>query len=123
MIMIGAGNDRQFGILCECIGRGDVGIDERFLTNSKRVGNREGLLGIIQGEIEKRRTEEWLDIFEGKGMPYAAIKYPSRSRSPLLLFLVPSQIPWVGFRYYFWLLRCEDWLYVTRLTVVMSKQH
>jgi succinate--hydroxymethylglutarate CoA-transferase len=51
-----------------------VEFDERFLTNSKRVGNREGLLGIIQGEIEKRRTEEWLDIFEGKGMPYAAIK-------------------------------------------------
>lgn len=72
--MIGAGNDRQFGILCECLGRGDILEDERFETNEGRVRNREVLLGIIQDEIGKRKTGEWLDVFEGKGMPYAAIK-------------------------------------------------
>ena len=80
--MIGAGNDRQFGILCECLGRRDVLQDERFATNEGRVRNREGLVGIIQEEIGRRRTGEWLDVFEGKGMPYAAIKYLSPRRNP-----------------------------------------
>jgi crotonobetainyl-CoA:carnitine CoA-transferase CaiB-like acyl-CoA transferase len=32
-------------------------------------------LHAIQNELLKRTTDEWLNIFEGKGMPYAAIKY------------------------------------------------
>ena len=82
MIMIGAGNDRQFGILCECLGRRELVLEERFATNEARVRNRGELLGIIEREMEKRGTGEWLRVFEGKGMPYAAIKY--------ILFCYPS---------------------------------
>jgi succinate---hydroxymethylglutarate CoA-transferase len=74
MIMIGAGNDRQFVILCDGISRPDLSSNVKFLTNSLRVENREELLHAIQAELTKKSTEEWLDIFEGKGMPYAAIK-------------------------------------------------
>jgi succinate---hydroxymethylglutarate CoA-transferase len=74
MIMIGAGNDRQFVILCDGISRPDLSSNVKFLTNSLRVENREELLHAIQEELTKKSTEEWLDIFEGKGMPYAAIK-------------------------------------------------
>ena len=90
--MIGAGNDRQFGILCECIERRELVLDERFLTNALRVANREVLLELIQGEIETRRTEEWLSIFEGKGMPYAAIKY-SPFLSPFLISIAAHPYP------------------------------
>ena len=75
MIMIGAGNDRQFGILCECISRPDLISDPKYITNSLRVENREELLDFIEKETEKRTTKDWLEIFEGKGMPYAAVKY------------------------------------------------
>lgn len=75
MIMIGAGNDRQFGILCACISKQDLALNEKFLTNSLRVENREELLHLLEVETEKKTTEDWLEIFEGKGMPYAAVKY------------------------------------------------
>jgi succinate---hydroxymethylglutarate CoA-transferase len=76
-IMIGAGNDRQFNILAECIERPELATDEKFLTNSLRVVNREELLQLIEDEMQQKTTQEWLDIFEGKGMPYAAVKYVS----------------------------------------------
>lgn len=75
MIMIGAGNDRQFGILCESIQRVDLISNAKFLTNSLRVENRAELQYLIENETEKKTTEEWLAIFEGKGIPYAAVKY------------------------------------------------
>jgi succinate---hydroxymethylglutarate CoA-transferase len=75
MIMIGAGNDRQFGILCDCVSRPEIGLDAKYLTNSLRVENREELVPLLEREIEKKSTEAWLEIFEGKGMPYAAVKY------------------------------------------------
>jgi succinate---hydroxymethylglutarate CoA-transferase len=81
MIMIGAGNDRQFGILCEGVSRPDLSNNAKFLTNSLRVEHREELLHAIQHELSKRTTDEWLNIFEGKGMPYAAIKYALQFRS------------------------------------------
>lgn len=77
MIMIGAGNDRQFRILCECISKPDLASDEKFLTNTLRVANREELLHLLEIETEKKTTEDWLEIFEGKGMPYAAVKHLS----------------------------------------------
>jgi succinate---hydroxymethylglutarate CoA-transferase len=77
MIMIGAGTDRQFGILCECITRLDLISNPKYVTNSLRVENREELLDFIEKEMEKRTTKDWLDIFEGKGIPYAAVKYKS----------------------------------------------
>lgn len=72
--MIGAGNDRQFTILCENIGRQDLIEDPKFLNNSLRVANREELLQLIQEELGKQTLQHWLDVFDGKGMPYAAIK-------------------------------------------------
>jgi succinate---hydroxymethylglutarate CoA-transferase len=75
MIMIGAGNDRQFTILCTNIGRKDLIENPKFQSNPLRVANREELLALIQDEIRKETTQYWLDVFNGKGMPYAAVKY------------------------------------------------
>jgi len=75
--MIGAGNDKQFGILCEGIERPDLITEPKYLTNALRVTYREELLDLLEKEMEKKTTGEWLEIFEGKGMPYAAVKYIS----------------------------------------------
>lgn len=71
--MLGGGNDRLFGILCNCLGRSEWALDPRFLTNSDRVHNRVLLEALINAETCKKTTEEWLQVLEGSGMPYAAV--------------------------------------------------
>jgi succinate--hydroxymethylglutarate CoA-transferase len=38
-----------------------------------RVKNRVELEELIEAETRKKTTQEWLDVLEGSGMPYAAI--------------------------------------------------
>ncbi|KAF2204796.1 caib/baif family protein-like protein [Delitschia confertaspora ATCC 74209] len=72
-ILLGGGNDRLYGILCERIGRPELAIDERFKTNAARVKNRDVLEELIENETQQRTTKEWLHILENCGLPYAAI--------------------------------------------------
>jgi succinate--hydroxymethylglutarate CoA-transferase len=72
-ILLGGGNDKLFRILCERIGRPEWATDPKFLTNSDRVKNRAELETVIEQVTQTRTTQEWLEIFEGSGMPYAAI--------------------------------------------------
>ena len=43
------------------------------MTNADRVANRVELEAKIEAITKQKTTQEWLDVFEGKGMPYAAI--------------------------------------------------
>lgn len=72
-ILIGGGNDRLFGILCDQLGRPEWRADARFTSNDARVAHREELERLIEEVTRTRSTKEWLDLFEGCGMPYAAI--------------------------------------------------
>ncbi|KAJ6258467.1 Succinate--hydroxymethylglutarate CoA-transferase [Drechslerella dactyloides] len=72
-ILLGGGNDRLFGIMCDRMGHPEWAVDERFATNEKRVANRHLLVSMIEKETGRKTTKEWLDIFEGSGMPYAAV--------------------------------------------------
>ena len=47
--------------------------DPRFVTNSDRVKHREEIDGLIQQRVKQKTTQEWLEILEGSGMPYAAV--------------------------------------------------
>jgi succinate---hydroxymethylglutarate CoA-transferase len=72
-IMLGGGNDRLFGILCDKIEKPEWKIDSRFVTNDVRVQHRDELEDMIEAITKQKTTHEWLDILEGSGMPYAAI--------------------------------------------------
>ena len=72
-ILFGGGNDRLFGVLCTKLERPEWATDDRFLTNKKRVENRIAIEGLIESETRTKTTAEWLQIFEGSGMPYAAV--------------------------------------------------
>ena len=72
-IMLGGGNDRLFGVICDKLNKPDWKTDERFVTNNVRVKNRVVLEDLIETETRTKTTQEWLDILEGSGMPYAAI--------------------------------------------------
>lgn len=72
-ILFGGGNDRLFGVLCEGLGRPQWKDDIKFKTNADRVANRDDLEDKIEEVSVQRTTKEWLQVFEGKGMPYAAV--------------------------------------------------
>ncbi|OCT47071.1 Succinate--hydroxymethylglutarate CoA-transferase [Cladophialophora carrionii] len=72
-VLFGGGNDRLFGILCAGLGKQEWASDERFATNAARVANRGVLEPAIEEITKQKTTQEWLDIFEGTGLPYAKV--------------------------------------------------
>ncbi|KAG8167675.1 hypothetical protein KVR01_003364 [Diaporthe batatas] len=72
-VLFGGGNDRLFGILCDGLGKPEWKDDPKFKINSQRVANRDELEAEIENISTQKTTKEWLDVFEGKGMPYAAV--------------------------------------------------
>ena len=72
-IMLGGGNDRLFGVICDRLGKPEWKTDARFTTNNDRVQNRVELEAAIEETTKTKTTAQWLDILEGSGMPYAAI--------------------------------------------------
>ena len=72
-ILLGGGNDRLFGILCDGVGRPEWKDDPKFKVNSQRVAHRVELENEIEQITRTKTTQEWLDVFEGSGMPYAAV--------------------------------------------------
>ena len=69
----GATNDKQFAKLCKILGLNDLPTDERFKTNAVRVINREELFPLINDAFATKTNDEWMQAFEGSGMPYAPI--------------------------------------------------
>ncbi|UNI21156.1 Succinate--hydroxymethylglutarate CoA-transferase [Purpureocillium takamizusanense] len=72
-ILFGGGNDRLFGILCDGFHKPEWKDDVKFKTNADRVANRVELEAAIEAISQTKTTQEWLDVFEGSGMPYAAV--------------------------------------------------
>ncbi|KAH9811185.1 CoA-transferase family III [Teratosphaeria destructans] len=72
-VMLGGGNDRLYGVMCERLGRQEWIKDPRFLTNADRVKHRNELEELIENVTRTKTTQEWLDALEGSGLPYAAI--------------------------------------------------
>ncbi|TDZ72036.1 Succinate--hydroxymethylglutarate CoA-transferase [Colletotrichum trifolii] len=72
-ILFGGGNDRLYGILCDGLNKPEWKDDPKYKTNAQRVANRVELEALIEKITVTKTTEEWLQVFEGKGMPYAAV--------------------------------------------------
>ncbi|PBP22530.1 caib/baif family protein-like protein [Diplocarpon rosae] len=72
-ILFGGGNDRLFGILSDGVGHPEWKTDIKFSANAQRVTNRVELDNSIEAITKTKTTQEWLEIFEGKGMPYSAV--------------------------------------------------
>ncbi|KAK7450401.1 CoA-transferase family III [Colletotrichum acutatum] len=72
-ILFGGGNDRLYGILCQGLNKPEWQHDAKYATNAQRVANRVELEALIEQVTVTKTTAEWLRVFEGKGMPYAAV--------------------------------------------------
>ena len=74
-IVIAVGNDRQFGHLCrDLLSRPDLADDDRFATNSARVGNRNALVAILSPLIAEHPSEWWLAALKRVGVPCGAVR-------------------------------------------------
>ncbi|KAF9954028.1 hypothetical protein BGZ72_004974 [Mortierella alpina] len=72
-IMIGAGNDGQFRILCSVLGLESLCENPLFRTNKDRVQHRKELIEILTARLQTKKNEEWLKALEGRGIPFAPI--------------------------------------------------
>lgn len=69
----GATNDKQFLKLVTLLGKPELADDARFVTNPRRVDNRDELFLIVNELFATKTTDEWMVVFEGSGMPYAPV--------------------------------------------------
>ncbi|XP_075274700.1 succinyl-CoA:glutarate CoA-transferase isoform X3 [Opisthocomus hoazin] len=72
-IVVGAGNDQQFVTVCKILNLPEVSKDSRYKTNMLRVQNRKELIDILSTRFSEKATIEWLQLFEGSGVPYGPI--------------------------------------------------
>ncbi|KAG6112776.1 hypothetical protein E4U13_004145 [Claviceps humidiphila] len=72
-ILLGGGNDRLFGVLADGLSKPEWKQDARFKTNTDRVCHRDELEAMIEALTQQKTTEQWLQRFEGSGLPYAAV--------------------------------------------------
>ncbi|UCH56828.1 MAG: CoA transferase [Candidatus Bathyarchaeota archaeon] len=72
-LLLAAGNDRLFSILCQAMGLEQLKDDPRYATNDKRVENRGELIPLLQEEFIRRPRDEWLEALRALGVPCAPI--------------------------------------------------
>jgi crotonobetainyl-CoA:carnitine CoA-transferase CaiB-like acyl-CoA transferase len=72
-ITIGASNQNNWMNLLNAIERVDLQEDDRFKDNNSRMKNLEALAPILQEELLKKTSIEWIKIFDEKGLPCGPI--------------------------------------------------
>lgn len=70
---VAVGNDRLFGLFCECVGHPEWAIDDRFSTNANRVAHRGLLDSMIGVELPKASVMDWCARFQDIGVPAGPI--------------------------------------------------
>jgi len=71
--VLGAANERQWGLLCDLLRRPDMKTDSRFAANRDRVTNRDVLVAELNKTFSERDVDDWLaDLIEA-GLPCGPI--------------------------------------------------
>jgi crotonobetainyl-CoA:carnitine CoA-transferase CaiB-like acyl-CoA transferase len=73
-IVIGAGNDKLFGLLCKVLGHPEWISDPRFRTNPDRVKNHTILYRMIEDTVSMRTNAEWQQLLDAAGVPSAVMQ-------------------------------------------------
>lgn len=72
-LMVAAGNDRIFGLLCDVLALPELATDGRFRTNPDRVRNREELAELVSAKLRERDTADWQERLTAAGVPAAPV--------------------------------------------------
>ena len=73
-LMIAAGNDRLFAILCAEIGRPELATLPNYRTMSDRVANRRALHDAIESRLREDSVGQWLRRLAAAGVPAGAVQ-------------------------------------------------
>jgi CoA:oxalate CoA-transferase len=73
-LVIAAGNDRLFGVLCQAIGAPQMAVDPRFTTNAGRVAHVAELKAVLEEVLRTAPAARWLTALEAAGVPCAPIQ-------------------------------------------------
>lgn len=72
-VVIGAGNDKLFGLLCEQMEKTELLEDKRFSCNNSRVLHHAELKPIIEEWLRDKKIDEIVDLLLDAGIPAAPI--------------------------------------------------
>ena len=72
-LIIAVGNDRQFVSLTKVLGSESLGVDEKYLSNSSRVANREQLIPELAALTKTNTTAHWAAELDKAQVPYGPI--------------------------------------------------
>ena len=78
-LIVTAGNDAQFGRLCEAIGAPELSCDPRFSTNPGRTANRDVLRPLLAEKLAVKSAGEWFDQLITVGVPCGPINKIGRA--------------------------------------------
>lgn len=72
-VVIAAGTNKTFRELCAALGCAELIEDPRFRSNQDRVKHRDALVALLEPLTRRKRTEEWLAIFDDADIPSAPV--------------------------------------------------
>jgi formyl-CoA transferase len=68
-LAVACGNDRQFGRLCDTLGRPDLATDPRFADNPSRVAHRDALVADLEAALAADTAAAWEHRLTAAGVP------------------------------------------------------
>ena len=68
-LTIGGAQQNFFRRLCTMIGKAELADDPQFKTNAERVRNNDVLAALLQQEVKRRTTADWMAALEAAGIP------------------------------------------------------
>jgi len=71
--VLACGNDRQFERACHAVGRPELAADERYVTNARRVSNRDALEAVLAACFAAGSVEHWVGELVARGVPAGPI--------------------------------------------------
>ena len=72
-ITVGASSQNTWLQFIDAINRKDLQNNKKFSSNNARMKNLKDLINILNKELKRKKTNEWLKIFDKKGLPCGPI--------------------------------------------------
>jgi CoA:oxalate CoA-transferase len=73
-LVIAAGNDALFGLLCAALGRAELAADPRYASNSARTHHAEELKADLEAVLHRQPAGHWIAVLEAAGVPCSLIQ-------------------------------------------------
>jgi crotonobetainyl-CoA:carnitine CoA-transferase CaiB-like acyl-CoA transferase len=67
-LVVAVGNDQQFRLLADALGRPEWAEDPRFATNPARVAHRDDLACLLEGVLAARTAADWERVIQAAGV-------------------------------------------------------